>query len=113
MTISPWQQYDTEPPWKFPLLTDSRPLSILGLTPSNFQLILHPTTGGQEIVCVGPFSDLVASDSLFPGAPPSIVFHPNRADVSTLGTFRAWIVITFDDGEQETLFLGYITIQGR
>lgn len=115
MSISPWQQFDTEPPWKFPLRLDSRPLSVAGLTVANFQLILHPTNGGQEIVGAGFFTDLVASDPAFSGTPPppSIVYHENRSDVSITGQYRVWIVITFVDGEQETLSLGYITIQGR
>lgn len=115
MSISPWMQYDTEPPWKFPLRTDSGPLTVAGLTPSNFQLILHPVNGNQEIVCSGSFSDLLASDPDLPGTPPppSIVFHQSRADVSTIGQYRAWIVITFPSQDQETLSLGYITIQGR
>jgi hypothetical protein len=111
--ISPWQQYDTQPSWKFPLLLDSRPLIVTGLAPSNFQLILHPTNGGQEIIGKGPFSDLVTSDPEFAGSPPSIIYHEHRDDVSIIGEYRAWLLITYNDGSQETLKLGYIEIQGR
>lgn len=111
--ISPWQQYDTQPSWKFPLILDSGPLPISGLSPSNFQLILHPTMSGQEIVGSGTFSDLVASDQTFPGRPPSIIYNLARADVSTLGTYRIWIVITDTYGNQETLSADYVVIQSR
>jgi hypothetical protein len=115
MSISPWNQFDTEPPWKFALLLDSKPLPLTGLTLSNFQFIMHPTNGSQEIVGTGTFSDLLTSDPTFPGTPPppSIIYHESRLDVSVIGQYRVWIVVTFTDGEQETLFLGYVTIQGR
>jgi hypothetical protein len=113
MSISPWMQFDTEPPWKFPLRTDSGLLNVSGLTVANFQLILHPTSGGQEIIGSGSFSDLLTSDPYFLDAAPSIVYHESLADVSAIGQYRAWIVIGYSDGEQETLSLGYIAIQSR
>jgi hypothetical protein len=115
MSISPWQQFDTEPPWKFPLLLDSRPLDVSALSVSNFAFILHLTDGSQEKIGTGFFSDLLSSDPTFAGTPPppSIVYHQSRLDVSIIGLYRAWIVITYNSGDQETLSLGNITIQGR
>jgi hypothetical protein len=113
MSISPWQQFDTEPSWKWPLLLDSAPLTVTGLSVSNFQLILHPTNGGQEIIGSGLFHDLLVSDPLLPKSPPSIIYDPNLNDVSIIGEFRAYMLITHDSGKKETLNLGYIEIQGR
>jgi len=112
MSISPWMQYDTQPSWEFPLLLDSRPLEITGLTLSNFQLILHDVISGQELAMTGYFSDLSAGSGTVDD-PPSIIYHQTRADVTVTGQKRAYIVITFSNGDQETLSLGYIEIKSR
>lgn len=115
MSITPWLQGDTKPSWKFPLILDSGPLDVAGLSTSNFTLILHNTVSNQETTGTGTFSNLQAGNpSTQPPTPPCIFYTPAPADVATIGQNRAYIVIMYPGGGgQETLSAGYINIEGR
>jgi hypothetical protein len=100
MPISPWYKGDTAPTWTFQLIPDSGAFSIIGLSPSNFSLIIRNVDDVPPVDTngTGSFSNLTAAtlNGSVVTTPASIQYVPSAADVANLGNFQLFVIVTYN-----------------
>ena len=88
--INPWYTGQTSPVLDILLNNDGGPENITGLIASNFALSIQSVLGVDQ-TGAGTFS-IVATN------PAEIHYAVNAADVTTKGTYNAFVKATFPDG---------------